>query len=222
MSFQEEPEAERQKWSGHSENPLNSKKENPREAEEPPVQSEPVDLSRRSDQHQLEKMLNRSSLLEDTKNNNDNDGSYLSCDVVNKLKRDSKNSWSAKDRGDDSVKSPWKMVVPLDVSPYYGIALSQEQKSPTTKNPVPKSPWQSNTQIGSVVKSKTVLDDSDSKRDDEAEEKFGKSAPLVLQVPKYNPQLIFHCNSQSPLQTSKFDFFISGVKKRVLGEGGVT
>lgn len=210
--MQEEPEAERQKWSSHSGNSLNSKRSNPKEAEEPPVQSEPVDLSRRSDQNQLEKILHKSSLLEDTKNNNDND-TFISYDSSSKIKKEvinhERNHWDLKE---DHVKSPWKMVVPLDVSPYYTLGLSQEQKSPTTKNPVPKSPWQSNTQISSLVKSKSVIDNIEIKREEEEDEKFGKNLPLVLQVPKYNPQLIVHSNSgQSTLQTSKYflDVFFS-------------
>lgn len=204
--FQEETEAERQKWTSHSGNPLNSKKSNPKEAEEPPVQSEPVDLSRRSDQNQLEKILHKSSLLEDTKNNNDDDilGYPLNNDTNVKMKKEvnhEKNNWDLKERK-EQVKSPWKMVVPLDVSPYHALGLSQEQKSPTTKNPVPKSPWQSNTQIGALVKSKSVIDNSDMKREEEDEnEKFGKNYPLVLQVPKYNPQLIVQ---QPTLQTSEY------------------
>lgn len=169
------------------------------------MQSEPVDLSRRSEPSHLDKILHGSSLLEDTRNNNDND-TYSTYEDGSKIKKEfdyDKSSWDAKDR-EEGVKSPWKMVVPLDVSPYYSLGLSQEQKSPTTKNPVPKSPWQSNTQISSVVKSKTVLDSAELKREDE-EDRFPKSPPLVLQVPKYNPQLIAHANlGQSALQTSKY------------------
>lgn len=177
---------------------LNSRKSNPREAEEPPVQSEPVDLSRRSDQNHLEK-TQFFSTIEDTKNNNNDGNKYITCDVANRISNQKKIDSIAKDRNDD-VKSYWKTIAAADISSNYSI--TQEQKSPTTKNPVPKSPWRSNTQVGTLVKSKTVVDGFEMKKEDD--EKFGKSSLLVLQVPKYNPQLIGHQNSgQIALETSK-------------------
>ncbi|KAK6634095.1 hypothetical protein RUM44_004703 [Polyplax serrata] len=178
----EELEAERQQWSGLTETLSNSRKSNPREAEEPPVQSEPVDLSRRSDQNHLDKSKQFSSMIEDTRNNNNDGNKYLSCDGENRVSNGAK-------VGSEDLRNYWKMVVSEDVSSNYGV--SQDQKSPTTKNPVPKSPWRSNTQVGSIVKSKTKMDDV---KKDETDDKFVKSSPLVLQVPKYNPQLLSHHN----------------------------
>lgn len=62
--WQEETTAEKHPWLGHRGHLTQLlRKMNPREAEEPPVQSEPVDLSRRSD-----------SDVEDTTNNNEKKG----------------------------------------------------------------------------------------------------------------------------------------------------
>lgn len=187
--FQEELEAEKQKWSNPTENFLNSEKSNPREAEEPPVQSEPVDLSRRSDQSHFQKTL-FSSTLEDSRNNN-GDIKYLSCDVEGNGKSNLLKNGSL--QGINSCKT----VVPLDISSFVGNC--QEQKSPTTKNPVPKSPWQSNSRLGSLVKSKAILNDPEVEKKDN-NENFGKIQQLVLQVPKYNPQLINH---QTACESSK-------------------
>ncbi|EEB13351.1 hypothetical protein Phum_PHUM235990 [Pediculus humanus corporis] len=85
---------------------MSKKTSNPIEAEEPPVQSEPVDLS-------------------------------------------------LKDQNDVLLKNYWKTDHHSNSHVDLLRVSSQEQKSPTTKNPVFKSPWQSTIQSSTKIQSST-------------------------------------------------------------------